>query len=135
VRFGAVSGGRFSRLRGWAVSAGLLIASIAAAGAEPLALEIASAQVSFDQRTSEPVVSYRLTDSSARRFAEFTAQNVGRKTEFRVDGRTVMTPVIREPILGGFGQISGGFNLDQAKDIAKRLSAGTAKVEIELVPN
>jgi len=120
-------------LLGTLVSAGLLLSSIAATAADALLLEVAGAQVAFDERTNEPVVRYRLIQSSARQFAAFTTRNVGRKVEFRVDGRVVMSPVIREPILGGMGQISAGFNINQAKDIAGRLSSGAARVEVEIV--
>ncbi len=42
-------------------------------------------------------------------FAEFTANNVGRTVEVRIDGKVVMRPIIREPIKGGSVQVSGGF--------------------------
>jgi preprotein translocase subunit SecD len=119
--------------RGWALAAGLLLASTGVAVAEPLVLEVARAEVNFDQRTREPVVAFKMTGSSQRLFAAFTSKNVGRKAEFRVDGRALMAPVIREPILGGSGQISAGFKLDEAKDLADRLSSGRAKLEVEAV--
>ena len=119
--------------RGWFLAAGLLVASAATAAAEPIVIEIASAEVGFDQRTSEPVVSFRMTEASQRLFAELTSKNVGRKAEIRVDGRALTAPVIREPILGGSGQISAGFKLDEAKELADRLSSGRARMEIEAV--
>jgi preprotein translocase subunit SecD len=104
------------------------------ARAEPLFFDVAKAELAYDQRTSEPIVSFRFTADSARNFAEFTAQNVGRATELRVDGKTLARPVIREPILGGAGQISGHFSEPEARDLVARLSAGT-KIEIEAVAN
>jgi preprotein translocase subunit SecD len=120
-------------LRGWFLAAGLVVALAAVATAEPLPIEIAHAEVGFDQRTSEPVVSFRMTPSSQRLFADFTSKNVGRKAEIRVDGRTLVAPVIREPILGGSGQISAGLKLDEAKNLADRLSSGRARMEVEAV--
>jgi len=119
--------------RAWPFAAGLLIGSAAIAVAEPLVLEVASAQVAFDTRTNEPIVSFRLTEPAGRRFATFTSANVGRKAEIRVDGRALMAPVIKEPILGGSGQISAGFKLDEAKDLTERLASGRARMEIEAV--
>jgi preprotein translocase subunit SecD len=119
--------------RGWFLAAGLLIASAATAAAEPIVIEIASAEVSFDQRTSEPMVSFRMKEASQRLFEELTSKNVGRKAEIRVDGRALTAPVIREPILGGSGQIAAGFKLDEAKELADRLSSGRARMEIEAV--
>ena len=79
------------------------------------------------------MVAFRMTEASQWLFAEFTSKNVGRKAEIRVDGRALSAPVIREPILGGSGQISAGFELDEAKELADRLSSGRAKMEIEAV--
>jgi preprotein translocase subunit SecD len=135
VTFGAIGGvrpGRLSALLSLAVFAGVVLFASNVA-AEPLKLEVAHAILAFDQRTGEPVVSFTLTESSRRLFADFTAQNVGRKGAILVDGRVVTKPVIREPILGGAGQISGGFSVDEAKDIADRLSSGAAKMEVEAV--
>jgi SecD/SecF fusion protein len=110
------------------------ILQIAAAAAEPLVLDIAKAELAYDQRTGEPIVSFRFTPDSGQRFAEFTAQNVGHMTEIRVDGRALTRIVIREPILGGAGQISGHFSVPEAQGLAARLSTGT-QVEIEAVAN
>ena len=118
-------------LRGGLIAAGLLVASAAVAAAEPIVIEIESAQANFDQRTSEPVVAFKMTAASQRLFGEFTSKNVGRKAEIRVDGRALMAPVIREPILGGSGQIAAGFKLDEAKALADRLSSGRARMEVE----
>jgi hypothetical protein len=119
-------------LRGALVAATILC--VATATAEPLLFDIAAAEVAFDQRTGEPVVSFRFTPDSARKFAEFTRQNVGHPAEMRVDGKALSRPVIREPILGGSGQISSHFTEQEARDLAARLTAGT-RLEIEALPN
>jgi preprotein translocase subunit SecD len=102
--------------------------------AEPLLFDVAQAEVAYDQRTSEPLVSFRFTPDSTRRFAEFTRQNVGHVAEIRVDGKVYSRPVIREPILGGSGQISGHLSVPEAKELAARL-AGGGKLEIEAMAN
>jgi preprotein translocase subunit SecD len=110
------------------------ILQVAAAAAEPLMFDIAQAEVGYDQRNGEPVVSFRFTPDSARKFAQFTARNVGHAAEMRVDGKAYSRPVIREPIMGGSGQIAGHLSVQDAKDLAARLSAG-AQLEIEAVAN
>jgi preprotein translocase subunit SecD len=102
--------------------------------AEPITIELTSAEVGYDQRTGEAVVSYKMSKASRMVFGRFTQENVGRKIELRVDGKTVTAPVIREPILGGVGQLSGHFTPQQARDIADRLSSGRSKLEMELAP-
>jgi preprotein translocase subunit SecD len=99
----------------------------------PLRLQIESATPVFDARTKEPVISIRLTERSGRMFAELTKENVGRRTEVRIDGKVVMSPIIREPILGGSLQVSGDFTLKDAQEIADRLNSGAARVEVEVV--
>jgi preprotein translocase subunit SecD len=110
------------------------IFQIAAATAEPLMFDLAKAELAYDQRTGEPIVSFRFTSASGQKFAEFSARNVGRMTEMRVDGKVLSRIVIREPILQGSGQISGHFSVQEAQDLAARLSAGT-QLEIEAVAN
>ena len=99
----------------------------------PLRLQIENATPILDERTREPVVTFRLTERSGRMFAEFTANNVGRTVEIRIDGKVVMKPIIREPIKGGSIQVSGGFTLKDAKELADRLNSGAARVEAEVV--
>ncbi len=99
----------------------------------PLRLQIDKATPIFDERTREPVVAFRLTERSGRMFAEFTANNIGRTFEVRIDGKVVMRPIIREAIKGGSVQVSGGFTLKEAQELADRLNSGAARVEAEVV--
>jgi preprotein translocase subunit SecD len=116
-----------------ALLSAVLLAAPYVAASEPLAIGLVRASSGFDQRTLEPIVNIVMTDASKRAFADLTAKSIGKPMEFRVDGRVVMKPVIREPILGGSGQISGSFNVDQAKALAERLSSGAGKLEVEVV--
>ena len=99
----------------------------------PLRLQIEKATPIVDERTREPVVTFRLTERSGRLFAEFTANNIGRTFEVRIDGKVVMRPIIREAIKGGSVQVSGGFTPASAQELADRLNSGTARVEAEVV--
>src|SRR5436309_1173722 len=86
--------------------------------------ELTDAQPSFDQRTSEPIVTFKFNLNGARRFAQVTQENVGRPFAIVLDEEVISAPVIREPILGGSGQISGNFTVEQANDLAILLRAG-----------
>ncbi len=112
---------------------GAILCSIVAASAEPLVLEVESAAAGYDQRTGEPIVTFRMTRESGRAFGELTKNNVGRPMELRVDGQVLMKPVIREPVLGGSLQISGEFTPQAAKELAARLLAGASKLKVEVV--
>jgi preprotein translocase subunit SecD len=111
-----------------------LIALSPVAVAEPLTIEVTTVSPGLDEQTKRPYISFQMTAESAKRFGEFTTKNVGRPMEIRIDGKTVMTPVIREPILGGSGQVSDPlWTLRQTQDLVDRLSAGKAKIEFEIV--
>jgi protein-export membrane protein SecD len=69
----------------------------------------------------------------ARRFAEVTRGNVGRPFAIVLDDKVVSAPVIREPITGGRGQISGNFNAASANDLAVLLRAGALPAPLAVV--
>jgi preprotein translocase subunit SecD len=114
-----------------AIFAASLWSNHSAAG-EVLLIEVKVADARIDPRTGQSIIFIKVTEESKRLMAEMTQKNIGRATELRVDGRALMKPVIREPLLAGVFEITGGFNLNEAKDIAQRLSSGT-KIEVELV--
>ena len=69
-----------------------------------------------------------MKDESRAAFARVTTENVGRKAEVRIDGKTVMSPVIREPIQGGSLQVSGGLTVAEVADLVARLKSGGARI-------
>ena len=109
--------------------------TFAAALAQSIAIEVAGAEAAYDQATGKPVVAFRMSPASARAFADLTAKNVGRAAAIIVDGHVMSKPIIRTPIIGGAGQISGDFDIEGARSMARRLSDGTAKLTIEIVPD
>jgi preprotein translocase subunit SecD len=92
--------------------------------------DLTDAQATFDQRTGEPVVSFRFNSNGARRFAQVTQENVGRPFAIVLDNEVISAPVIREPILGGSGQISGNFTVESANDLAILLRAGALPAKL-----
>ncbi|MBX3530766.1 MAG: protein translocase subunit SecDF [Rhizobiaceae bacterium] len=94
---------------------------------------LVDAQASFDQRTNEPVVSFRFDNQGATRFGQATQQNVGRLFAIILDNEVISAPQIREPILGGSGQISGNFTVQSANDLAVLLRAGALPADLTIV--
>jgi preprotein translocase subunit SecD len=92
--------------------------------------ELTDAQPGFDQRTGEPIVTFRFNTSGARKFAHVTQENVGRLFAIVLDNQVISAPVIREPILGGSGQISGNFTVESANDLAVLLRAGALPAKL-----
>ncbi len=95
--------------------------------------DLTDAQPGFDQRSGEPIVSFRFNTNGARRFAQVTQENVGRPFAIVLDNQVISAPVIREPILGGSGQISGGFTVEQANDLAILLRAGALPAPLTII--
>jgi preprotein translocase subunit SecD len=95
--------------------------------------DLVDAQPGFDQRNSEPIVSFRFNSSGARKFAEATQANVGKPFAIVLDNKVISAPVIREPILGGSGQISGNFTVQQANDLAILLRAGALPAPLTII--
>jgi preprotein translocase subunit SecD len=86
--------------------------------------DLADAQAFMDQRTGEPLVSFRFNSTGTRTFPRFTSANIGRPFAIVLDGVVLSAPVIREPILGGSGQVSGNFTVARANQLAVLLCAG-----------
>ena len=76
---------------------------------------LVDAQPGFDSRTGEPVVTFRFDAAGAKRFGKVTQENVGLPFAIVLDNKVVSAPVIREPILGGTGQISGNFTVQRGE--------------------
>lgn len=83
---------------------------------------LVDAQPSFQD--NRPVVSFRFDSVGGRRFGQATAENVGKPFAIILDDKVISAPVIREPILGGTGIISGSFSVQEAQDLALLLRAG-----------
>jgi SecD/SecF fusion protein len=95
--------------------------------------DLVDAQSGFDQRTGEPIVSFRFDNKGATRFGIASQQNVGRLFAIILDNKVISAPVIREPILGGTGQISGNFTVQSANDLAVLLRAGALPANLTIV--
>ena len=89
-------------------------------------------QADFDQHNM-PVVSTVFDASGARRFAKLTTEHVNERFAIVLDGKVLSAPVIREPIPGGRGQISGGFSLQGAKDLAVLLRSGALPAPLQVI--
>lgn len=95
--------------------------------------DLADAQPGFDSRTNEPVINFRFNQVGARRFANFTKDNVGRPFAIVLDDKVLSAPVIREPILGGSGQISGSFTVESTNRLAVQLRSGSLPAKLTIV--
>jgi len=101
---------------------------------EPILLEkqavlvgdaLTNASVRFDQsQFSEPIVALQFNAAGAKKFAEVTATNVGKRLAIVLDGKVQSAPRIREAIPSGEAVITGRFDAQTAQDLALVLRVG-----------
>jgi len=90
------------------------------------------AKVGFNQN-NEAVINFTLNSQGAEIFGDFTGKNIGNRLAIVLDGKVYSAPVIRERIGGGSGQISGGFSVEEASDLAIALRSGALPAPIKLL--
>jgi preprotein translocase subunit SecD len=95
--------------------------------------DLTDAQPSFDQRSGQPIVTFKFNTRGATRFAQATSENVGRPFAIVLDNEVVSAPVIQTPITGGQGEITGHFTVEQTVDLAIVLRAGALPARLTVV--
>ncbi|MFD1199603.1 protein translocase subunit SecD [Brucella gallinifaecis] len=94
---------------------------------------LTDARAGFDQRTNEPIVSFRFDSLGARQFADITTKNVGRPFAIVLDGKVLTAPRINEPITGGSGQITGNFTVQDSVVLSALLRAGALPAPLTVI--
>jgi preprotein translocase subunit SecD len=92
---------------------------------------LTNASTGFSQGMS--VVNFRLDARGADRFCRVSRDNVGKPFAIVLDNEIISAPVLREPICGGQGQISGSFTVQEASDLALLLRAGALPAPLTIV--
>lgn len=95
--------------------------------------DLTNARAGTNPQTGEWVVNFTFNSLGARRFADVTRANVGRRFAIVLDNKVISAPVIREPITGGRGEISGSFTAASATDLAVLLRAGALPAPLTVV--
>ena len=95
--------------------------------------DLTDARAGTNPQTGEWVVNFTFNSIGARRFGDVTRANVNHRFAIVLDGKVISAPVIREPITGGRGQISGNFTAASANDLAVLLRAGALPAPLTVV--
>lgn len=96
---------------------------------------LTDARVNIDRRFNEPYVSISFNAAGARLFEEITGANVKRRLAIILDNNVYSAPVIQERIAGGNAQITGHFTMDEARDLAIVLRAGSLPAPLKMIQN
>ena len=83
---------------------------------------LVDAQPAFQD--GRPIVSFRFDPVGGRKFGQVTSESVGTRLAIVLDDKVISAPVIRSPIVGGSGIITGNFTVAGASNLALLLRAG-----------
>lgn len=94
---------------------------------------LSDARVGFSDKSNYPVINFTLNSEGAKKFADYTGANVGKRLAIVLDNQVYSAPSINERIGGGSGQISGSFTQEEARDIAVALRSGALLAPVKLL--
>ena len=94
---------------------------------------LTNAKPTLDNQTNQAVVSITFDRVGAKKFGRTTTDNVGKQLAIILDNKIISAPVIREPILGGTGQITGDFTFQSATDLALLLRSGALPAPLTII--
>lgn len=94
--------------------------------------DISDAQGTFGQN-NEPIVNFSFNQKGAVRFGKLTQDNIDKPFAIVLDDVVQSAPVIRSAILGGSGQISGRFTIDETNTLAIVLRSGALPAKLTIV--
>lgn len=94
--------------------------------------ELVDAQPAFDQN-GRPAVNFRFNTSGARKFGDYTAENIGSPFAIVLDDEVISAPVIQSHIPGGSGIITGRFTVEESTHLAVLLRAGALPAGLDFL--
>lgn len=93
---------------------------------------VEDAYIGYEQ-SGFPLVHLILDSEGGRIFESITGANVNRQLAIVLDGVVRSAPVIRERIGAGRAQISGRFDIEEARNLAIVLRAGALPASVEII--
>ena len=78
------------------------------------------------------LVSLRFNSEGAKAFGDVTSKYVDKRLAIVLDGQVYSAPNINEAIYGGSAQITGNFDITEAKRLANVLNSGNLPVSIDI---
>ena len=92
------------------------------------------AQPRMDSQTNQTIVSFSLDRLGAKRFGKATTEGVGRRLAIVLDNKIISAPIIKDAIVSGNGQITGGgLDFQSATDLALLLRSGALPAPLNII--
>ena len=95
--------------------------------------DVDEASVVINSSSNAPVVSLKLTDEGAKKFAEATEANLHKKISIYMDDEEISSPTVDAVITDGNAIIKGSGSLDEAKNLAGLINAGALPVTVKAI--
>ena len=99
---------------------GFALTASLSAHAATISIKVKSVEQTLDEMTKQPAVDIILTKEATRRFAQFTQERVGKQIYLRIDGTTIMSATLLDPITGGMLRVSSQ-SMEDAHRLADRI--------------
>ncbi len=94
---------------------------------------ITDARADFAQYSSASTVSMEMNQEGAQAWARLTKENIGKCVAIVLDGYVYSYPRVNDEITGGRSEISGRFDVQEAKDLANVLKSGKMPAPAHIV--
>jgi len=94
--------------------------------------DLKSVTVQRNPNTGEYVVAFELMPEGSKIFADHTSNNTGKYLSLVLDKKVVSTPKINTAITDGVGEITGGFTVDSANELAVQLRYGSLPIPLKV---
>ena len=94
---------------------------------------LVNAKVQIDSRFNEPYVSMEFDARGGKIFERVTEKNIKKRLAIILDNNVYSAPVIQDRIAGGHAQITGRFGMEEARDLAIVLRAGSLPAPVKIL--
>jgi len=94
---------------------------------------ISDARQDFGQFNSQPEISMRMNPDGAKVWKRLTGENIGKSIAIVLDDYVYSFPTVQGEIAGGSSNITGNFEINEAKDLANILKAGKLPAPARIV--
>lgn len=95
--------------------------------------DLLRSRVEFDSQTGKPVVGLQFNSEGAKKFQEITKRNIDKQVAILIDGQIITAPTVQQEISGGSAVITGGFTLEEAKELSIQLNSGALPVPVKII--
>lgn len=94
---------------------------------------IVSARQDYEPNTTNAMVNMTMNNEGGRTWARLTKDNIGNCVAIVLDDYVQSYPRVNGVISGGRSQITGNFSVEEAKDLANLLQAGSLPVKAKIL--